>query len=201
MTVRSIRKEGDPILRKVAKPVESFDRELRELATDMIQTAIRHRGLGLAAPQVGRSLRLIVVTVPGRTLVLCNPSINRLSGQQASREGCLSVPGDGTVVGRAASVLYEYQDLDGRLVGSKAGGLLAAVLQHEVDHLDGILFTDRIGKNAIKPRSGSLRERIAEGQAEAAPPASVEESPAGGVGSVDSPLPVGSVDVGGSPAG
>ena len=146
MSVMPIRMFGDPVLREPARPVESFDGALRRLAADMIETMHEAPGVGLAAPQVGRSLRLIVFDVGDdegpRTLA--NPVLRDEWGEQVEEEGCLSIPGLYYPVRRAARVWAEGFDLDGHAVTIEAEELLARVLQHEVDHLGGVMFIDRL---------------------------------------------------------
>lgn len=144
--IRPILMDGHPILRMIADPVERFDEILANLADDMIETMRAHRGVGLAAPQIGVSARVIVVETDGTLLKMVNPMITRSSGQYRSVEGCLSVPVSqwNQPVIRSAAIQFEYQDLEGQPQRSKAKNLRAAVIQHEIEHLNGILFTDHI---------------------------------------------------------
>jgi peptide deformylase len=146
LSILSIRVFGDPVLREPASPVESFDGALRRLAEDMIQTMHEAPGVGLAAPQVGRSLRLIVFDLANESgaRALANPVLRNEWGEQTGDEGCLSVPGLYYPVRRAQKVWADGYDLDGHEVNIEAEELLARVLQHEVDHLDGVLFIDRL---------------------------------------------------------
>lgn len=153
--------EGDPRLRQKALKIKRVDGTIRRLAEDMYETMLDAPGVGLAAPQVGVLLRLITVEVPddyieegepGAQLILLNPEIIKMTGKQIDPpEGCLSIPhwiGD---VPRAARVIVKARDLDFREVRIRAEGMVARVLQHEIDHLDGILFTDRvIDKKTLK---------------------------------------------------
>jgi peptide deformylase len=142
-----VRYLGDPVLRRTAEPVAGVDGELRELVTRMFDTMYAVDGQGLAAPQVGRSLRLAVVDVPpdGPPHVLVNPRITWASaGRDRGVEGCLSVPGARAVVERPAEVVVEALDLDWNLQTLGADGELARCFQHEIDHLDGILYIDRL---------------------------------------------------------
>jgi peptide deformylase len=144
--------DPDPVLRKKAIKIRRADDGLRKLADDMFETMLEAPGVGLAAPQIGKSIRLIVVHVPEdeedgtkeTSLKLINPEIIKSSGSQLGPEGCLSIPGWAGDVERAETVTVKAIDMDNRPVRIKAHGYLARVLQHEIDHLDGILFPDRI---------------------------------------------------------
>ena len=148
MALLDIKLMGDPILREECAEVEEIDDELRRLASDMFDTMYASEGVGLAAPQVGVTKRLIVVDpreedVTPRALV--NPRIVEASDEtERAEEGCLSMPGLREVVERQAGVVVEAEDLDGETIRLDADGLHARVLLHEIDHLDGILFLDRV---------------------------------------------------------
>jgi peptide deformylase len=144
--ILKVRKYGDPILRRKAPPVTAVTSEVKGLVEDLIETMYDQLGIGLAAPQVGISLRIIVVDDPeaGGARPLINPGIAERRGQAVAEEGCLSIPGIFAPVERAAWVRVEALDRDGRPLSLEADGLLARVIQHEVDHLDGILFIDRL---------------------------------------------------------
>ena len=144
MAVLKIRKYGDPMLRRRAAEVGEITPALRETIADMIETMYDEVGLGLAAPQVGVSLRLMVVGLEdGRDAqALINPVIVERGGQVTAEEGCLSIPGIYAPVTRAEWVKVETKDVEGRPLTVHGRGLLARVLQHEMDHLDGILFID-----------------------------------------------------------
>lgn len=146
MAVLKIRKYGDPILRRRALPIEEVTPEVRQTIADMTETMYDEVGIGLAAPQVGVSLRLVVVgDEDGRGVrALINPVIVEQGGQVTAEEGCLSIPGIFAPVTRAAWVRLEARDADGKPVELTARGLRARVLQHELDHLDGVLFLDRL---------------------------------------------------------
>ena len=148
-----ILREGNPILRQKAKKLYRVDDGIRKLADDMFETMLDAPGVGLAAPQIGRSIRLIVVHLPEGyeaegapevNLRLANPEIVKAFGSQTGPEGCLSIPGWAGEVERYADITVKAIDMDNRPVRIKASGHLAVVLQHEIDHLDGILFPDRI---------------------------------------------------------
>lgn len=157
MSLRPIVYLGDPVLREPAEPVTAFDEALRELVEDMFETMYHAEGVGLAAPQVGISRRILVVDVRdeerderGR-YALINPEIVAVSREtDRTAEGCLSIPGLEEVVERPWAVEVRALDPDGRPVTIEADDLLARALQHEIDHLDGILFLDRV--SALKRR-------------------------------------------------
>jgi len=146
MAVLTVRKYGDPVLRRKAEPVGKITPELRRIVADMIDTMYDEVGIGLAAPQVGISLRLMVVGAdPKREpQALLNSRIAEQSGLVTAEEGCLSIPGIFADVTRAARVRVEATDLEGMPVSLDASGLFARLLQHEMDHLDGVLFIDRL---------------------------------------------------------
>ena len=146
MAVLKVRKYGDPILRRRAQAVREVTPEIRRTVDDMIETMYDEVGIGLAAPQVGISLRLMVVgDENGRTArALVNPVIAEQGGEVTAEEGCLSLPGIFAPVTRAEWVRLEAHDLDGEPVSIRARGLAARVFQHEMDHLDGVLFIDRL---------------------------------------------------------
>jgi peptide deformylase len=146
MAVLKVRRYGDPVLRRRATPVEAVTPEIRRLAEDMVDTMYDEVGIGLAAPQVGLSLRLMVVgDEEGRgAQVLVNPAITDQGGTVTAEEGCLSLPGIFAQVTRSEWVVLEAHDLHGRPVSMTARGLRARVFQHEMDHLDGVLFIDRL---------------------------------------------------------
>jgi len=169
VAVLPIRIYGDPVLRKKAAPVADIDDEVRRLAADMLETLADAEGVGLAGPQVGESRRLIVVHPPaGRgedrqePRVLVNPQVVQAEGPQVSgEEGCLSIPGIYEDVKRKERVRVKAVDLDGDDVELDADGWNARILQHEIDHLDGVLFVDRIGpmrRALLKKRLRELQE-------------------------------------------
>jgi peptide deformylase len=146
MAVLKVRKYGDPVLRRRAAPVREITPEIRRTVEDMIETMYDEVGIGLAAPQVGISLRLMVVGHDGgrEARAIVNPVIAEQGGEVTAEEGCLSLPGIFAPVTRAEWVKLEGQDLEGEPVSIKARGLAARVFQHEMDHLDGVLFIDRL---------------------------------------------------------
>lgn len=148
MTVRTIRIMGDPVLRRPAESVAELDDEVRALVEDMFDTMYTADGVGLAAPQVGVGQRVIVVDVrepEHPPFALVNPHIVEAAAEMArDEEGCLSIPGLRDFVERPARVVVEGLEADGGFRRVEADGLLARVLQHEIDHLDGALFLDRL---------------------------------------------------------
>jgi peptide deformylase len=153
--IREIRMLGDPVLRAPSEAVDEVDDGVRTLVADLMDTMYDADGVGLAAPQVGVGLRVIVVDTREEDgegpLALVNPSIVEASGDtEKAEEGCLSIPGIADIVERPARVVIEALDPEGRPLRVEADGLRARALQHEVDHLDGVLFLDRL--SALKRR-------------------------------------------------
>jgi len=147
MAVLPIRLYGDPVLRRPAEPVASVTPEIERLIADLTETMYDSLGIGLAAPQVGVSLRLIVLDEGrGVARAYLNPVIVAEGGRAVGEEGCLSLPGIFADVERAEWVVVEAQAPTGAVIRQRARGLLARVFQHEIDHLDGVLFIDRLDK-------------------------------------------------------
>ncbi len=143
MAKRKIVKVGDPVLRQKCRPVEKFDSRLHALLDDMIETMRFADGVGLAAPQVGILRRVVVIEcVEGEVLELVNPKIIAYSGTQEEQEGCLSIPGEAGITRRPQHVTVRAQDRHGNEVEYTGSDLLARAFCHELDHLDGKLFTD-----------------------------------------------------------
>ncbi len=134
----------NPILRKKAKKIEKIDDEIRKLTQDMLETVKNSNGVGLAAPQVGKSIRLIVVSYEGKDYIFINPEIIKKEGEDIDIEGCLSIPGIEVPVRRAEKILLRYNNLKGKTLSIEVSGILARIIQHEIDHLDGILIVDKI---------------------------------------------------------
>ena len=153
MAVREIRLYGDPVLREPAEPIAEIDDEVRALAGDMLDTLAEAEGVGLAGPQVGASRRIIVVHPPPedggereKPRVLINPEVTKKEGPQVvHEEGCLSIPGIYEMVKRPRRVHVRATGLEGHEFEIEATGWLSRILQHEIDHLDGVLFVDKIG--------------------------------------------------------
>jgi peptide deformylase len=153
----------DDVLRKTALPLEEghFDDGLVSFAQSMLRTMYEESGVGLAAPQVGVSIRLIVMDGSkerNSPIVLINPVIVDTSGREVDEEGCLSVPGIRAKVRRHGRLTVEYETLRGEKTGFEAGGLMARIVQHEIDHLDGALFVDRLGPAGRFAVRKALRE-------------------------------------------
>ena len=146
MALRRVTKMGEPVLRKVCKPVKKFDDKLGQLLDDMVDTMYHEDGVGLAAPQVGILKRVFVVDVGEGVIEVINPEILETSGTQTDIEGCLSVVGINEPVTRPNYVKLKAQDRNGNEFIVEGTELLARAFLHENDHLDGILFVDRVEK-------------------------------------------------------
>lgn len=160
MTIRPIRELGDPVLRTPADPVRAFDRDLAALVRDLEETVDHPGRAGLAAPQIGVGLRVFSYNVDGVIGHVVNPVVVSLSEEtQDDDEGCLSVPGLYAPTVRALHAAVEGFDVHGDRVRVEGSGLLARCLQHEVDHLDGTVFLDRLTGEARKRALRALRDR------------------------------------------
>jgi len=149
MAILEIRKYPEKVLKQKASPVTTFDQDLQVLIDNMIETMYAAPGVGLAAPQVGETKRLAVIDISSRQdkfplLVIVNPVIVSSEGEVEFEEGCLSLPEYTAIVKRAENVVVKAQDRDGKAIEIEGTELLAIALQHEIDHLDGILLIDRI---------------------------------------------------------
>jgi len=180
--IRDIVKYGDPVLRTKGKRLEAFDDEIRALAADMLETMYEANGVGLAAQQVGRALQLTVIDVsdaenrPSRMwlageevdpkehmpLILINPELQPGDEVEIGTEGCLSFPEITAEITRALKVKVNAQDLNGNRLEFEAAGLLGRAVQHENDHLNGILFIDRMSSAAKAALAGKLKRLAAE---------------------------------------
>lgn len=161
MSVLPIRKLGDPVLREPCREVEVFDEILRRVHDDMLETMYAAPGVGLAAPQVGLSLRFFVYDAndgsgPG---AVANPVLTELHGEQVDEEGCLSIPSLWYVTARAQSVRLSGQDVEGRPISIDGEGLVARIFQHETDHVNGMLFIDRLPEEDRRRAMAEMRER------------------------------------------
>ena len=161
VSVLSIRKIGDPVLREPSREIETFDDLLRRLRDDMLQTMYEAPGVGLAAAQVGLALRLFVYDAgdgsgPG---AVANPVLSELDGELLEDEGCLSIQGLWYPTPRAMRVRVSGQDLEGLPISLLGEGLLARIFQHETDHVNGKLFIERLAPEDRKRAMGELRER------------------------------------------
>ena len=145
MAIRVIRENGDEILRKKSREVEAIDEKIKELLNDMLETMHKYNGVGLAAPQVGILKRVVVIDLydDNGPLKLVNPKIVKQKGKQEVEEGCLSFPNVFENVKRHEKITVEYTDLEGKRKVKNVKGMEAVVIQHETDHLEGIVFLDR----------------------------------------------------------
>lgn len=144
MALREIRLDNDPILRKKSKEITEITDRIKILLDDMIDTMNEAEGVGLAAPQVGILRRAVVIDIGEGPIKLINPIILESKGEVVDIEGCLSIPGRSGTVSRPEWVKIKYIDIDGKEKVLEGSGLLARAICHEVDHLDGILYTDKI---------------------------------------------------------
>lgn len=164
MPLQTIRLFGDPVLRTPAAPVETFDKELRQLVADLTDTMMDAPGVGLAAPQIGVSLRVFTYAVDDELGHLVNPSLDLSDDEQDGDEGCLSLPGLTFPTVRAMRVVAKGWNMYGDPVTIEGSELLARCVQHETDHLDGILFIDRLDREQRKLALRALREAEWAGQ-------------------------------------
>jgi peptide deformylase len=170
MSLLSILRYPEPILSRTAEPITTIDDDLRTLANDMAETMYAAPGVGLAAPQIGVSRRLIVLDCEGKDEerqlhVAINPEIVAREGESCEEEGCLSVPGYYARVDRDAVVTVRFLDLDGEERELTADGLLAVAFQHEIDHLNGILFVDHLSslkKSIFRKKYKKIIEQMEE---------------------------------------
>jgi peptide deformylase len=164
VSVKPIRLFGDPVLRTPAQPVTDFDKELRTLVKDLAETMLEAPGAGLAAPQIGVGLRVFTYHVDGVLGHLVNPDLDLSSELQDGEEGCLSFPGIYYDTPRALRVVAKGFDENGEPVTIEGSELLARAVQHETDHLDGILFIDRMDRGQRKLALKAIREAEWAGQ-------------------------------------
>jgi len=147
MGIQHIITAENPILRQKAKKIHHFDPSLQKLADEMFETMHAANGVGLAAPQIAKSIRLFVAEFEENKVALVNPEIVKAEGETLGTEGCLSIPGYiGENIRRAEKVVVKALDVRGKPIKVKAEGWFARVLQHEIDHLDGVLFLDRLDR-------------------------------------------------------
>ncbi len=173
MSVRDIRLFGDPILRSSAAPVVDFDRQIRALVQDLTDTMLAAPGAGLAAPQIGVGLRVFTYHVDGVVGHLVNPELTLSAETQHGEEGCLSIPGLTFDCTRADRVVAAGFDMHGEPVVVEGAETLARCIQHETDHLDGVLFLDRLDAETRKTAMRAIREAEWNG----ATPSIVKDSP------------------------
>jgi peptide deformylase len=151
----------DPRLKKVSAPVETFDDNLKLLATRMFELMRAHRGVGLAAPQVGINLRMFVMNHTGEPQddrVYVNPELNEAEGLEEGEEGCLSLPGINVKIDRSKKMHLRAQDVNGKPIDQVESGYVARIWQHEFDHLNGTMLTDRMGPVARMTNRRTLKE-------------------------------------------
>lgn len=163
MAIRNLRYDNDEILRKRAREIETIDEKIKELAQDMMDTMHKYDGVGLAAPQVGILKRLIVIDLyeEGMQFILINPVIVKSKGEQICDEGCLSFPNQFGKVKRPKEIEVVALDLDGKKVRIKGKDLLAQALSHEIDHLEGKLFVDKVEPGTLEtvtPDSNNVKK-------------------------------------------
>jgi len=173
VSVRDIRLFGDPVLRTVAAPVVDFDKQLRQLVQDLTDTMLEAPGAGLAAPQIGVGLRVFTYNVEDVVGYLINPELTVTDETQTGDEGCLSIPGLTFDCTRAFGVVARGFDMHGEPVVIEGTEKLARCIQHETDHLDGILFVDRLDAETRKAALKAIREAEWNGLE----PPTVKESP------------------------
>jgi peptide deformylase len=178
--IQPIRLFGDPVLRRRAIDVVDFDKELRKLVEDLTDTMLDAPGAGLAAPQIGVGLRVFTWNVDGEVGHLVNPVLDLSDEEQLGPEGCLSIPELSFDCRRALSVVAKGFDLHGEPVTVEGSELLARALQHETDHLDGVLFIDRLDDETRKAAKKAIRE--AEWFGVEVPRVKVSPHPTGGLG-------------------
>lgn len=161
MAIRNLRYEGDEILKKRAREIEVIDDKIKELAKDMMETMHKWDGLGLAGPQVGVLKRIIVIDLyeEGTQFTLINPVIVKEKGIQEVDEGCLSFPNKFGKVERPKELIVEALDIDGKKVKLKARDLLAQALAHEIDHLNGVLFTEKVKPGTLEVVTPNKEEK------------------------------------------
>ena len=181
MAIQPIRLFGDPVLRSTAIEVVDFDKELRRLVEDLTDTMLEAPGAGLAAPQIGVGLRVFTWNVEGEVGHLVNPVLELSDETQDGDEGCLSIPGLSIDCLRALSVVARGFDQYGEPVTVAGSDLLARAIQHETDHLDGVLFVDRLTPELRKQAMREIRESEWFGLA-GAPQIKVSPHPTGGLG-------------------
>lgn len=159
--ILKVRKYGDPILRKKAEPVDAITEEVKKIAQDLIDTMLDENGLGLAAPQVGISRRMIALDAGeerGHPFVVLNPEILESSGKSVREEGCLSFPAIYGKIERPEKVKIRALKMDGSIMEAELTGLESRAFQHELDHLNGKLFIDRMSKSHKLSLQGTLKK-------------------------------------------
>jgi len=158
VALRQIRLFGDPVLRTVAQPVETFDKERRRLVQDLTDTMLDAPGAGLSAPQLGVSLRVFTWYTDGELGHLVNPDLDLSADSEELEEGCLSLPGIHALTPRAIRVVARGQNMFGEPVTVEGSAITARAIQHETDHLDGVLFIDRLDSEQRKAALRAIRD-------------------------------------------
>ncbi|MFC4051415.1 peptide deformylase [Actinomadura syzygii] len=158
MAVKPIRLFGDPVLRTPAEPVKDFDKELRQLVKDLTDTMIDAPGVGLAAPQLGVGLRVFTYYVDDRLGHVVNPTLDLSDEQETDDEGCLSLPGLAFPTARAVRAVAKGFNMHGEPITLEGTHLLARCVQHETDHLDGVIFIDRMDPEQRKAAMKAIRQ-------------------------------------------
>ena len=146
MAIRKLRINDDPILHKRAREITDINDRIRQLADDMLETMYKAEGVGLAGPQIGMLKRIVVIDVGEGPVVMINPEITKTEGSVVAEEACLSFPNQSGPVERPEYAVARYTDLDGNTCEVEGHGLMARAMCHELDHLDGIVFLDRVVK-------------------------------------------------------
>lgn len=144
MALRMIRTDDDPVLRKKTREITEIDDRIKELAQDMLDTMYDAEGVGLAAPQIGILKRIVVIDIGEGPVIMINPKIVKMEGSIIDMEACLSFPDEQGFVERPEFCAAEYTDLDGNRCIVEGSGLMARAICHELDHLDGVVFLDRV---------------------------------------------------------
>ena len=163
MAQNLVRKYGDPVLREKCEPVTVFDEELKRFVEKMFSIMKAARGVGLAAPQVGDTRRVFIIDLSehdfdAEPMAFINPVIEKIEGEQPGEEGCLSFPGLYLEVPRPERLIVRYQDIDGKTQRVEAYGFAARAIQHENDHLDGVLFIDHLKPSERDMVAGKLKK-------------------------------------------
>ena len=161
MAILNIITAENPILRQKGKKIHRFDSSITKLVSDMFETMHAANGVGLAAPQIAKSLRIFVAEYEDRKIAMVNPEIIKMEGEEIGPEGCLSIPGYvGENIRRAEKIIVKGQDPKGKQIKIEAEGWFARIMQHEIDHLDGILFLDRLDSpdDLREAKAGEIEE-------------------------------------------
>lgn len=164
MALRNLRYDGDEILRKKSKQVKEITKKVETLIDDMRDTMIHNNGVGIAAPQVGILKRVVLVEYDGTYYEMVNPEIVSSEGTQTSDEGCLSIPGMIGTVERPEKLTVKYLDRTGKEITLDAEERFAIIISHELDHLDGVLYKDKVISNTFRENTSDDEEELKDGQ-------------------------------------